>query len=78
MISIQQFKAKKNFVTIAKKRSSNEHMLLNRIKDRINGEDLENASSYFDNSDFNTSFPKSKFNGTIFFHMNIIFVYSFS
>ena len=60
-----------NLVTIAKKRSSNGHALLNRIKDAINGEDLEKASSYFGISDFNTSFPKSKFNGTNFFHMNI-------
>ena len=44
MISIQQFKTKKkNFVTIATKISSNEHILLNRMKGAINGEDLENA-----------------------------------
>ena len=58
------------FVTIAKKRISNEHTLLNRIKDPINDEDLENVSSYFDISDFDTSFPKSQFSGTNFFHMN--------
>ena len=58
---------KTNFVTIAKERISNEQLLLNRIKDAINDEDLENASSYFDISDFNTSFPKSQSNGTIFF-----------
>ena len=51
--------SKKSFVTIAKKRSSNECTLLNRIKNAMNGEDLESASSYFDISDFNTSFPRS-------------------
>ena len=70
--SIQQFKVKKiNFVTIAKKISSNEHTLLNRIKDAINGEKTEKASSYFDISDFNKSFPKSQLNETNFFHINI-------
>ena len=56
-------------LTIAKKRSSNKHTLLNKIKDAINDADLENIS-YFDISDFNTSFPKSQINGTNFFHMN--------
>ena len=41
-------------------------MLLNRIKDAINGEDTENASSYFDISDFNKNFPKSQYNGNFF------------
>ena len=41
------------------------------MKGEINGENLENASLYFDISDFNTSFPKLKFNGINFFHMNI-------
>ena len=55
-------------MTIAKKNtSSNEHTLLNRIKDAKNDEDLENASSCFDISDLNMSFPKSQFNGTNFF-----------
>ena len=40
----------------------------------MNGEDLESALSYFDISDFNTSFPKSKLNGTNFFNINILFL----
>ena len=62
---------KKKFCNHSYKRTSNEHTLLNRRKDAINGEDLENPSSYFDISDSNTSFPKSQFNETISFHMNI-------
>ena len=45
-------------------------MLLNIINDTINGEDLENTSSYFDISNFKTSFPKSK----IFSYEFIIFI----
>ena len=32
-----------NFVTVTKKRSSNEHRLLKRTKDGINDDNLENA-----------------------------------
>ena len=32
-----------NFVTVTKKRSSNEHTLLKRTKDGINDDNLENA-----------------------------------
>ena len=67
---------KMKFLTIAKKRSSNEHRLLDRINDAIDGENLKNSSTYFDVSDLNSSFPnssfpKNQFNGTNFFHMNI-------
>ena len=44
--SIQEFKVKNKPCNHAKKRSSDEHTLLN-------GENLENVSSYFDISDFN-------------------------
>ena len=44
---------------------------MNRINDGIDGEDPESSSTYFDVSDLNSSFPKSQFNGTNFFHMNI-------
>ena len=40
----------------------------------MNGEDLESDLSYFDISDFNTSFPKSKLNGTNFFNIKILFL----
>ena len=33
------------FLTIPKKRSSNEHRLLDRINDAIDGEDLETSST---------------------------------
>ena len=55
------------FFTIAKKRSSSEHELLDKINDAIDVKDLENSSTYFDVSDLNSSFPKSQFNGTKFF-----------
>ena len=41
------------------------------MNDAIDGEDLENSSTYFDVSDLNSSFPENQFNGTTFFHMNI-------
>ena len=63
---------KTKFLTLAKKRRSNEHRLLERIHDTIDGEDLERSSMYFDVNDLNSSFPKNQFNGTIFFHMNIL------
>ena len=47
------------FFTIAKKRSSSEHELLDKINDAIDVKDLENSSTYFDVSDLNSSFPKS-------------------
>ena len=59
------------FLTIAKKRSSNEHTLFDRINDEIDCEDLENSSTYFDINNLNSSFPKSQFNATNVFHMNI-------
>ena len=52
---------------MAKKRSSNEHRLFDRINDAIDGEELANSSTYFDVSDLNRSFPKNQFNGTNFF-----------
>ena len=61
---------KMKFLTITKKRSCDEPRLLGRINDAIEGEDLENSSTYFDISNLNSSFPKNKFNRTNFFHMN--------
>ena len=59
------------FLTVAKKRSRNENTLLNKLSDAINDENIDNSSSYFDESDFNKNFPKDLFDGTNFFHMNI-------
>ena len=44
------------FLTIARKRRSNEHWLLDRITDAIDDEDLENSATYFDVRDLNNSF----------------------
>ena len=54
------------FLTIARKRRSNEHTLLDRINDAIDDEDLENSATYFDVRDLNNSFRKSQFNGINF------------
>ena len=46
------------FLTIARKRRSNGHWLLERINDAIDDEDLENSATYFDVRDLNNSFRK--------------------
>ena len=53
------------FLTVAKKRSRNENTLLNKLSDAINDENIDNASSYFDESDFNKNFPKNLFDGSL-------------
>ena len=55
------------FLIVAKKRSRNENTLLNKLSDAINDENIDNSSSYFDESDFNKNFPKNLFDGTNFF-----------
>ena len=42
-------------LSIAEKRSSNEHRLLDRI-DAINSQNLENSSTHFDINDLSSSF----------------------
>ena len=59
------------FISVNKKRSSSENVLLDKLSDAINGENLENSSSYFDVDNVNTKFPKNQFDGINFFHMNI-------
>ena len=45
-------------LSIAEKRSSNEHSLLDRI-DAIDDQNLENSSTHFDIDDLSSSFPKN-------------------
>ena len=59
------------FISVNKKRSSSENVLLDKLSDTINGENLENSSSYFDFDNVNTKFSKNQFDGINFFHMNI-------
>lgn len=73
---VQQGKVRKNS-TIAKTRSGNEHTLLDRIHDAVDDGDLENASSIFDISNLNGSFPKYQFNGTIFFYIKTSLCHNF-
>ena len=59
------------FISVNKKRSSSENVLLDKLSDAINGENPENSSSYFDVDNVNTKFSKNQFNGINFFHMSI-------
>ena len=52
-------------LSIAEKRSNNEHRLLDRI-DIIDGQNLEKPSTHFDINHLNSSFSKNQFNGTFF------------
>ena len=47
------------------------HFSIVKLSDAINDENIDNSSSYFDESDFNKNFPKNLFDGTNFFLMNI-------
>ena len=72
MTFIQLYKAKKiKFICVNKKRSSSENVLLDKLSDAINGENLENSSSFFDVDNVNTKFSKNQFDRINFFHMNI-------
>ena len=59
------------FISVNKKRSSSENVLLDKLSDAINGENLENSSSFFDIDNVNTEFSKNQFDRIHFFHMNI-------
>lgn len=62
---------KVKFVTITKKRTSSENALIEKLNEAMDGENLDNSSSYFNIDNINTKFPKNPSNGTNFFHMNI-------
>ena len=60
MTFIQLYKAKKiNFISVNKKRSSSENVLLDKLSDAIIAENLENSSSYFDVDNVKTKFSKN-------------------
>ena len=59
------------FISVNKKGSSSENVLLDKLSGAINGGNLENSSSYFDVDNVNTKFSKNQFDGINFFHMNI-------
>ena len=59
------------FLTITKNRNQNEQILIEKLNDAIDKEDLENSSSYFHVDELNNNFSENEFNGTNFLHMNI-------
>ena len=62
---------KVKFLTITKKRTQNEQILIEKLKDAMGKEDLENSSSYFHVNELNNIFSENDFNDTNFFHMNV-------
>ena len=59
------------FLTITKNRNQNEQILIEKLNDAIDKEDLENSSSYFHVNELNNNFSQNEFNGTNFLHMNV-------
>ena len=62
---------KVKFLTITKKRNQIEQILIEKLNDATDKEDLENSSSYFHVNELNNIFSENEFNGTNFLHMNI-------
>ena len=62
---------KVKFLTIAKKRNQNEQILIEKLNDALDKEDLENSLSYFHVNELNNNFSQNEFNGTNFLQMNI-------
>ena len=60
-----------NFLTIVKKRSENQTIIINRINKSISNFELDYASGYFNASEFNGTFNSKDFQGTSLFHLNI-------
>ena len=59
-------------LTITKKKwNQNEEILIEKLNDATDKEDLENFSFFFHVNELNKNFSKNGFNGTKFFHMNI-------
>ena len=58
------------FLTITKNRNENEQMLIEKLNDAIDKEDLENSSLYFHVDELNNNFSENEFNGKNFLHMN--------
>ena len=58
------------FLTITKNRNQNEQILIEKLNDAIDKEDLENSSSYFHVNELNNNFSENEFKGTSFLHMN--------
>ena len=54
-----------------KKRNQNKQILIEKLNDALDNEDLENSSSYFHVNELNNNFSQNEFNGTNFLHMNI-------
>ena len=59
------------FLTITKNRNQNEQILIEKLNDAIDKEDLKNSSPYFHVDELNNNFSENEFNGTNFLHMNI-------
>ena len=63
---------KVKFLTIAKKkRNQNEQILIEKVNNAIDREDLRNSSSWFHVNKLNNNFYENEFNGTNFLHINI-------
>ena len=59
------------YITVRKKHSTQEGILIDRINDALNTSDLENSSTYFNVDEFNEHFDANTFNVFNAFHLNI-------
>ena len=59
------------FISYSKKHSENEILLLAKISDAHNENDLSNSPQYLYTKKFNKTFTPNKYQGTNLFHMNI-------
>ena len=59
------------FLTTTKNRNQNKQILIEKLNDTIDKQDLQNSSSYFHVNELNNNFSENEFNGTNFLHMNI-------
>ena len=61
---------KVKFLTITKKRNQNEQIVIEKLNDVIDKEDLENSSSYFHVNELSNIFSENEFNATNFHHID--------
>ena len=60
---------KVKFLTITKKTNQNEQILIEKLNDAVDKEDLENSSPYFHVNELNNNFSENEFSGTNFFRI---------
>ena len=59
------------FISYSNKCRENEILLLDKISDVYNDNDLSNSPQYFYTNEFNKTFTPNKYQGTNLLHMNI-------